>query len=153
MVIAAALLAAVEAAPVPSTTPSRGIFKAEDAVRRKPWTTLAVIAFAALAGAVVFGGGGKSREPHVAGAPSMQPYQATASAVERAIAGAAPAAPAPERVTEADLAPSSKSQRATRPRLATAEPTGQSPSRIGERHRASVPPAMTGATPASRRLH
>ena len=72
VVIAAALLAAVEAASVPSTTPSRGIFKAEDAARRKPWTTLAVIAFAALAGAVVFGGGefGTTR------CRSMQPYQA-----------------------------------------------------------------------------
>ena len=54
-VTAAALLVAVEAASVRSTTPSRSF-------RRKPWTTLAVIAFAALAGAVVFGGGGESRD-------------------------------------------------------------------------------------------
>ena len=76
MVIAAALalLAAVQAAPVPSTTPSRGIFKAEDAVRRKPWTALAVIAFAALAGATVFGGGSYSRD-HTR-CWSMQPHQA-----------------------------------------------------------------------------
>ena len=42
-------------------------------VRRKPWTTLAVIAFAALAGAVVFGGGGESRVAPLL--RSMQPYQ------------------------------------------------------------------------------
>src|SRR6476646_1991332 len=94
VVIAAALLAAVEAAPVPSTTPSRGIFKAEDAVRRKPWTTLAVIAFAALAGTVVFGGGGESRD-HMLLVNAALSSAAPASAVEPAIAGAAPAAPAP----------------------------------------------------------
>jgi hypothetical protein len=105
VVIAAALLAAVEAAPV-STTPSR----AEDAVRRKPWTTLAVIAFAALAGAVVFGGGGESRDHTL---PVNAALSSAASVVERAIEGAAGAAPAPERVTEADPAPSSESQRAT----------------------------------------
>ena len=110
VVIAAALLAAVEAAPVPSTTPSRGIFKAEDAVRRKPWTTLAVIAFAALAGAVVFGGGGESRDHTL---PVNAALSSAASVVEPAIEGAAGAAPAPERVTEADPAPSSESQRAT----------------------------------------
>jgi len=111
VVIAAALLAAVEAGPVPSTTPSRGIFKAEDAVRRKPWTTLAVIAFAALAGTVVFGGGGESRD-HMLLVNAALSSAAPASAVEPAIAGAAPAAPAPERVTEADPASSSESQRA-----------------------------------------
>jgi hypothetical protein len=104
VVIAAALLAAVEAAPV-STTPSR----AEDAVRRKPWTTLAVIAFAALAGAVVFGGG-ESRDHTL---PVNAALSRAASVVEAAIEGAAGAAPAPERVTEADPAPSSESQRAT----------------------------------------
>ena len=109
VVIAAALLAAVEAASVPSTTPSRGIFKAEDAARRKPWTTLAVIAFAALAGAVVFGGG-ESRDHTL---PVNAALSSAASVVERAIEGAAGAAPAPERVTEADPAPSSESQRAT----------------------------------------
>ena len=140
VVIAAALLAAVEAAPVPSTTPSRGIFKAEDAVRRKPWTTLAVIAFAALAGAVVFGGGGESRDHTL---PVNAALSSAASVVEPAIEGAAGAAPAPERVTEADPAPSSESQRATD----ATTTTGQSSTpRIGERHRASVPPAMTGAT-------
>ena len=109
VVIAAALLAAVEAAPVPSTTPSRGIFKAEDAVRRKPWTTLAVIAFAALAGAVVFGGGAESRDHTL---PVNAALSRAASVVEAAIEGPAGAAPAPERVTEADPAPSSESQRA-----------------------------------------
>ena len=54
-VTAAALLAAVEATPVRSTTPSRGF-------RRKLSTALAVIAFAALAGAVAFGGGRESRD-------------------------------------------------------------------------------------------
>ena len=54
-VTAAALLAAVEAASVRSTTPSRSF-------RRKRWTTLAVIAFAALAGAVVLGGGREARD-------------------------------------------------------------------------------------------
>ena len=52
---AALLVAAVEAASVRSTTPSRSF-------RRKLWTTLAVIAFAALAGAVIFGGGRESRD-------------------------------------------------------------------------------------------
>ena len=112
VVIAAALalLAAVQAAPVPSTTPSRGIFKAEDAVRRKLWTALAVIAFAALAGAAVFGGGGESRDHTLLVNAALS---SAASVVEPAIEGAAPAAPAPERVTEADPAPSSESQRAT----------------------------------------
>ena len=54
-VTAAALLAAVEAASVRSTTPSRSF-------RRKLWTTLAVIAFAALAGAVFL-----RRRPRVPG--------------------------------------------------------------------------------------
>ena len=126
VVIAAALLAAVEAAPVPSTTPSRGIFKAEDAVRRKPWTALAVIAFAALAGAVVFGGGGESRD------------HTSASAVEPAIEGAAPAGPAPERVTEADPAPSSESQRATDATTTTGQSTSTSKDwRKASRERAS----------------
>src|SRR4029077_634830 len=90
VVIAAALalLAAVQAAPVPSTTPSRGIFKAEDAVRRKLWTALAVIAFAALAGAAVFGGGGESRD-HTLLVNAALSSAAPASAVEPAIAGAA----------------------------------------------------------------
>ena len=133
VVIAAALalLAAVQAAPVPSTTPSRGIFKAEDAVRRKPWTTLAVIAFAALAGAVVFGGGGESRDHTL---PVNAALSSAASVVERAIEGAAGAAPAPERVTEADPAPSSESQRA--PDATTT--TGQSKDwRKASRERAS----------------
>ena len=168
VVIAAALalLAAVQAAPVPSTTPSRGIFKAEDAVRRKPWTALAVIAFAALAGAAVFGGGSESRDHTllVNAAPSSA---APASAVEPAIAGAAPPAPAPERVTEADPAPSSKSQRATdatttTTTLATAEPTGQSTStskdwRKASRERASRDdrrnvPSLTPTLPKRQRL-
>ena len=141
VVIAAALalLAAVQAAPVPSTTPSRGIFKAEDAVRRKPWTALAVIAFAALVGAAVFGGGSESRDHTllVNAAPSSA---APASAVEPAIAGAAPPAPAPERVIEADVAPPSKSQHATDTTAttpATDEPTGQSASALKERRKAS----------------
>ena len=132
VVIAAALalLAAVQAAPVPSTTPSRGIFKAEDAVRRKPWTTLAVIAFAALAGAVVFGGGGESRDHTLLVNAALS---SAASVVEPAIEGAAPAAPAPERVTEADPAPSSESQRATD----ATTTTGQSTSTSKDRRKAS----------------
>ena len=150
-VTAAALLAAVEAASVRSTTPSRSF-------RRKLWTMLAVIAFAALAGAVLFGGGRESRDAAaLASAPAnaAPSSAATASAVEPAIAVAAPAAPEPERVIEADVAPPSNSQRAmdARPRP---RPHSQPPSppvnppprsRSGERHRASVPPAMTGATP------
>ena len=132
VVIAAALalLAAVQAAPVPSTTPSRGIFKAEDAVRRKLWTALAVIAFAALAGAAVFGGGGESRDHTLLVNAALS---SAASVVEPAIEGAAPAAPAPERVTEADPAPSSESQRATD----ATTTTGQSTSTSKDRRKAS----------------
>ena len=132
-VTAAALLAAVEAASVRSTTPSRSF-------RRKPWTTLAVIAFAALAGAVVFGGGRESRDAAAllsAPANAAPSSAAPASAVEPAIAVAAPE---PERVIEADVAPPSKSQRAmdaTTTTLATAEPTGQSTSTLKERREAS----------------
>jgi type IV secretory pathway VirB10-like protein len=126
-VTAAALLAAVEAASVRSTTPSRSF-------RRKLWTTLAVIAFAALAGAVLFGGGRESRDAAAlvsAPANAAPSSAAPAPAVEPAIAVAAPAAPEPERVIEADVAPPSKVQRAmdattTTTTLATAEPTGQS---------------------------
>ena len=147
-VTAAALLAAVEAASVRSTTPSRSF-------RRKPWTTLAVIAFAALAGAVVFGGGRESRDDAAllsAPANAAPSSAAPASAVEPAIAVAASAAPEPERVIEADVAPPSKSQRAMdrpRPHSQPPSPPVNPPprSRSGERHRASVPPAMTGATP------
>src|SRR4029077_8692696 len=89
VVIAAALLAAVEAPPVRSTTPS-------PSSGHKLWTTLAVIAFATLAGAVVFGGG---RTPSSVAPPS---------AAEPAIAVAAPAAPEPERVIAADVAPPSQ---------------------------------------------
>ena len=136
-VTAAALLAAVEAASVRSTTPSRSF-------RRKPWTTLAVIAFAALAGAVVFGGGRESRDAAAllsAPANAAPSSAAPASAVEPAIAVAAPAVPEPERVIEADVAPPSKSQRAmdattTTTTLATAEPTGQSTT-LEERRKAS----------------
>jgi hypothetical protein len=109
---AALLVAAVEAASVRSPTPSRSF-------RRKLWTTLAVIAFAALAGAVVFGGGRESRDA--------------------AALLSAPATPEPERVIEADVAPPSKSQRAmdaTTTTLATAEPTGQSTT-LEERRKAS----------------
>ena len=136
---AALLVAAVEAASVRSTTPSRSF-------RRKPWTTLAVIAFAALAGAVVFGGGRESRDEaallSVAPANAAPSSAAPASAVEPAIAVAAPATPEPERVIEADVAPPSKSQRAmdattTTTTLATAEPTGQSTSTLKERRKAS----------------
>ena len=144
---AALLVAAVEAASVRSTTPSRSF-------RRKPWTTLAVIAFAALAGAVVFGGGRESRDAAAllsAPANAAPSSAAPASAVEPAIAVAAPATPEPERVIEADVAPPSKSQRAmdaTTTTLATAEPTGQSTSTLKERRKASREraPAMTGAT-------
>ena len=147
-VTAAALLAAVEAASVRSTTPSRSF-------RRKPWTTLAVIAFAALAGAVVFGGGRESRDDAAllsAPANAAPSSAAPASAVEPAIAVAAPAAPEPERVIEADVAPpSNPSAQWTRPRPHSqppSPPVNPPPrSRSGERHRASVPPAMTGATP------
>jgi hypothetical protein len=152
VVIAAALLAAVEAAPVPSTTPSRSILRAEDAVRRKLWTTLAVIAFAALAGAAVFGGGRESRDDAAllsAPANAAPSSAAPASAVEPAIAVAAPAAPEPERVIEADVAPPSKSQRAmdaTTTTLATAEPTGQSTSTLKERRKASRERAYAAQT-------
>jgi hypothetical protein len=135
-VTAAALLAAVEAPPVRSTTPSRSL-------RHKLWTTLAVIAFAALAGAVVLGGGRESRDDAAllsAPANAAPSSAAPASAVEPAIAVAAPAAPEPERVIEADVAPPSKSQRAmdaTTTTLATAEPTGQSTSTLKERRKAS----------------
>ena len=135
-VTATALLAAIEAASVRSTTPSRSF-------RRKLWTTLAVIAFAALAGAVVFGGGRESRDAAAllsAPANAAPSSAAPASAVEPAIAVAAPAAPEPERVIEADVAPPSKSQRAmdaTTTTLATAEPTGQSTSTLRERRKAS----------------
>ena len=146
-VTAAALLAAVEAASVRSTTPSRSF-------RRKPWTTLAVIAFAALAGAVVFGGGRESRDDAAllsAPANAAPSSAAPASAVEPAIAGAAPAAPEPERVIEADVAPPSSQRAWTRPRPHSQPPSPpvNPPPRSGsgERHRASVPPAMTGATP------
>src|SRR5262249_53932208 len=66
-VTAAALLAAVAAAPVRSTTqraaPSiASKFCPSHSFRRKLWTTLAVVAFAVLAGAVVFGGGRESRD-------------------------------------------------------------------------------------------
>ena len=133
---AALLVAAVEAASVRSTTPSRSF-------RRKPWTTLAVIAFAALAGAVVFGGGRESRDAAAllsAPANAAPSSAAPASAVEPAIAVAAPATPEPERVIEADVAPPSKSQRAmdaTTTTLATAEPTGQSTSTSKDWRKAS----------------
>ena len=135
---AALLVAAVEAASVRSTTPSRSF-------RRKPWTTLAVIAFAALAGVVVFGGGRESQDAAAllsAPANAAPSSAAPASAVEPAIAVAAPATPEPERVIEADVAPPSKSQRAmdattTTTTLATAEPTGQSTSTLRERRKAS----------------
>jgi hypothetical protein len=137
VVIAAALLAAVQAAPVPSTMPSRGIFKAEDAVRRKPWTALAVIAFAALAGAAVFGGGSESRD-HTLLVNAALSSAAPASAVEPAIEGAAPAGPAPERLTEADPAPSSESQRVTDATTTTGQSTSTSKDwRKASRERAS----------------
>jgi len=91
-VTAAALLAAVEAVSVRSTMPSRSC-------RRKPWTTLAVIAFAALAGAVVFGGGRESRDDAAllsAPANAAPSSAASASAVESAIPGAASAHVDPE---------------------------------------------------------
>jgi hypothetical protein len=126
-VTAAALLAAVEAVSVRSTMPSRSF-------RRKPWTTLAVIAFAALAGAVVFGGGRESRDDAAllsAPANAAPSSAASASAVESAIPGAASAVLEPERVIEADAAPP------TTTTLATAEPTGQSASTLRERRKAS----------------
>jgi hypothetical protein len=126
-VTAAALLAAVEAVSVRSTMPSRSF-------RRKPWTTLAVIAFAALAGAVVFGGGRESRDDAAllsAPANAAPSSAASASAVESAIPGAASAVLEPERVIEADAAPP------TTTTLATAEPTGQSTSTLKERRKAS----------------
>jgi len=125
---AALLVAAVEAASVRSTTPSRSF-------RRKPWTTLAVIAFAALAGAVVFGGGGESRDHTLLVNAALS---SAASVVEPAIEGAAPAAPAPERVTEADPAPSSESQRATDATTTTGQSTSTSKDwRKASRERAS----------------
>ena len=126
-VTAAVLLAAVEVASVRSTTPSRTF-------RRKLWTTLAVIAFATLAGAVVLGGGRESRDDAAllsAPANAAPSSAALASAVEPAIAVPAPAAPEPERVIEADIAPP------TTTTLATAEPTGQPTSTLKERRKAS----------------
>jgi hypothetical protein len=126
-VAAAALLAAVEVASVRASTPSRSF-------RRKLWTTLAIIAFATLAGAAVFGGG---REPRADAALLSAPANAApsgaapASAVEPAIAVPAPAAPQPERVIEAEVAP------LTTTTLATAEPTGQSTFALKERRMAS----------------
>jgi hypothetical protein len=125
-VTAAALLAAVEVVSVRSTTQSR-------ICRRKPWTTFAVIAFAALAGVVVFGGGRDSRDDAAllsAPANAAPSSAAPASAVGRAIAVAAPTAPEPERVIEAIAPPTT-----TTP--ATAEPTGQSTSTLKKRPRAS----------------
>jgi len=135
-VTAAALLAAIEVVSARSAAPPRSF-------RRKLWTTLAVIAFATLAGAVVFGGGREAREHATllsAPAKAAPSSAAQASAVEPAIAVAAPAASEPERVIEADVAPPSKSQRAmdaTTTTLATAEPTGQSTSTLEERRKAS----------------
>jgi hypothetical protein len=137
-VAAAALLAAIEVASVRSSTPSRSF-------RRKLWTTLAVIAFATLAGAAVFGGGREQRADAAllsAPANAAPSGAAPASTVEPAIAVPAPAAPEPERVIEADVAPPSKSQRAmdattTTITLATAEPTGQSTSTLEEPRKAS----------------
>jgi hypothetical protein len=150
-VTAAALLAAVAAAPVRSTTqraaPSIaskfGHFCPSHSFRRKLWTTFAVIAFAAFAGAIVFGGGRESRDDAAllsAPANAAPSSAAPASAVEPTIAVAAPAAPEPERVIETDVAPPSKSQRAmhaTTATLATAEPTSRSPSTLKDRRKAS----------------
>jgi hypothetical protein len=126
-VTAAALLAAIEVASVRSTTPSRSF-------RRKLWTTLAVIAFATLAGAVVFGGSRESRDDAgllSAPANAAPSGGAPASAVEAALAAPAQAAPEHERVIEADIAPP------TTTTLATAEPAGQSTSTLKERRKAS----------------
>ncbi len=126
-VAAAALLAAVEVASVRSSTPSRSF-------RRKLWTTLAVIAFATLAGAAVFGGGREHRDDAAllsAPANAAPSGAAPALAVEPAIAVPAPAAPASERVIEAEVAP------LTTTTLATAEPTGQSTFAFKERRMAS----------------
>jgi hypothetical protein len=126
-VTAAALLAAIEAASVRSTTPSRSI-------RRKVWTILAVLAFTTLLGAVVFGGGRESRDAAAllsAPANAAPSSAAPASAVEPAIAVAAPSAPEPERVIEADVEPR------TTTTLANAEPTSQSTSTLKERRKAS----------------
>ena len=126
-VTAAALLAAVEVASVRSTTPSRSF-------RRKLWTTLAVIAFATLAGAVVFGGSRESRDDAAllsAPANAAPSGGAPPSAVEPAIAAPAQAAPEHERVIEANIAPP------TTTTLATSEPAGQSTSTLKERRKTS----------------
>jgi hypothetical protein len=126
-VTAAALLAALEVASVRSTTPSRSF-------RRKLWTTLAVIAFATLAGAVVFGGSRESRDDAAllsAPANAAPSGGAPASAVEAALATPAQAAPEHERVIEANIAPP------TTTTLATAEPAGQSTSTFKEPRKAS----------------
>jgi hypothetical protein len=126
-VTAAALLAAVEVASVRSTTPSRSF-------RRKLWTTLAVIAFATLAGAVVFGGSRESRDDAAllsAPANASPSGEVPASAVEPAIAAPAQAAPEHERLIEANIAPP------TTTTLATAEPASQSTSTLKERRKAS----------------
>jgi hypothetical protein len=96
-------------ASVRSTTPSRSF-------RRKLWTTLAVIAFATLAGAVVFGGSRESRDDAAllsAPANAAPSGGAPASAVEAAIAAPAQAAPEHERVIEADIAPPTTTTLAT----------------------------------------
>ena len=114
-------------ASVRSTTPSRSF-------RRKLWTTLAVIAFATLAGAVVLGGSRESRDDAAllsAPANAAPSGGVPASAVEPAIAAPAQAAPEHERVIEANIAPP------TTTTLATAEPAGQSTSTLKERRKAS----------------
>jgi hypothetical protein len=159
-VTAAALLAAVEATPVRLTTQRAtkstargfGYFCPSRSFRRKLWTTFAVIALAAFAGAVVFGGGWGSRDDAAsliatvnaasssAAPASDKPFRRHLSLRRRpnpngdAEAAAAPAVP------EADTAPPPKSQHATDASTttpATAEPNGQPTSTLKERRRAS----------------
>ena len=115
-VTAAALLAVVRAAPVrpttqraePSTASKFGYFCPSRSLRRKLWTTLAVIAFAALAGAVVSGGG---REPRDDAASPSAPVNAVsssevptvpASAIEPATAARSSPPESPKAACEGD---------------------------------------------------
>ena len=155
-VTAAALLAAVAAAPVRSTTqraaPSiASKFCPSHSFRRKLWTTLAVVAFAVLAGAVVFGGGRESRDeaawliaPVNAASSSATPvsdksFRRHLSLRRRPNPNGDAEAVAAPAVPETGTSPpeSQHATDATTTTPATAEPTGQPTSTLKERRRAS----------------
>jgi hypothetical protein len=155
-ITAAALLAAVEATTVrsttqgaaPSTASKFGHFCPSHSFRRKLWTTLAVVAFAVLAGAVVFGGGRESRDDATlvnaasssATPVSDKPFRRHLSLRRRTNPNGDAEAVAAPAVPEADTAPPPKSQHATdatKTTPATAEPTGQPTSTLKERRRVS----------------